>query len=213
MDQHRATEEVSPRVWNTRGLVSTMQIPWKSPVVDDRYVADRAWERAELCACPMHPEGGCGLQRLGTYARVSPPGARVARWWCPLVRKSVSLLPTFLAARLPGTLDEVEEVVGAVEQAGGVTAAVESVHPAEAEEAIGLQGALRSMRRRVSAVYAALLAIITLMAERFAGTTPTLGGLRTALSTERVLATLRDLAAPYLHALPAPLGFAARVRT
>jgi hypothetical protein len=207
-----ATEEVSPRVWNTRGLVSTMQIAWKSPVADDRYVADRAWERAELCACPLHPEGGCGLQRLGTYGRVSPAGTRVARWWCPVARKSISLLPAFLSARLSGTLDEVEAVVAAVEQAGGVTAALEAVHPAEAEGAIGLQGALRSMRRRVGAVHAALLAIITLMPERFAGTMPTLEGLRMALSTDRVLVSLRELAARHLPALPTPLGFAARVR-
>lgn len=130
-----------------------MQLSWKVPVADDRYVADRAWERAVLCACPMHAEGGCGLQRLGSYARVSPAGARVARWWCPVARKSISLLPEFLAARLSGTLDEVEAVIAAVEQAGGVTAALETVHPAEAEDAIGLQGALRSVRRRVSAVH------------------------------------------------------------
>lgn len=206
-----STEEVSPRVWYTRGLVSTMQIAWKSPVADDRYVADRAWERAELCACPLHPEGGCGLQRLGTYGRMSPAGTRVARWWCPAARKSISLLPAFLAARLPGTLDEVEAVVAAVEQAGGVTAALEAVHPAEAENAIGLQGALRSMRRRVSAVHAALLAIITLMPERFAGTMPTIEGLRMALSTDRVLVALREFASRHLPALPPPLGFAARV--
>lgn len=189
-----------------------MQIPWKSPVADDRYVADRAWERAELCACPMHPEGGCGVQRLGTYSRVSPAGARVARWWCPVARKSISLLPSFLAARLSGTLDEVEAVVAAVEQRGGVTAALEAVHPAEAEGAIGLQGALRSMRRRVGAVHAALLAIITLMPERFAGTIATIGDLRLALSTDRVLVALRELAARLLPVLPTPLGFAARVR-
>ena len=188
-----------------------MQIPWKVPVADDRYVADRAWERAELCACPMHPEGGCGLQRLGTYGRVLPAGTRVARWWCPVARKSISLLPSFLAARLSGTLDEMEAVVVAVEQAGGVTAALEAVHPAEGDGAIDLQGALRSMRRRVRAVHAALLAIITLMPEWFSGTQPTIEGLRTALSTDRVLVALRELAAGHLPALPAPLGFAARV--
>lgn len=152
------------------------------------------------------------MQRLGTYSRVSPAGTRIARWWCPIARKSISLLPTFLAARLSGTLDGVEAVVAAVEQAGGVTAAVEAVHPPEAEGAIGLQGALRSMRRRVSAVHAALLAIITLMPERFGGTTPTIGGLRAALSTQHALVALRELSAPHLHTLPAPLGFAARVR-
>lgn len=209
----RSTERVSPRVWYTRGLVSTMQLAWKGPVADDRYVADRVWERAVLCACPIHPEGGCGLQRLGSYGRVSPPGARVARWWCPVARKSISLLPWFLAARLSGTLDEVEAVVAEVERAGGVTAALKTVHPAEAEDAIGHQAALRSMRRRVRAVRAALLAITTLLPERFAGTTPTITGLRAALSTGRVLVALRELAAERLHALPTPLGFATRVRS
>ncbi len=33
---------------------------------------------------------------------------RVARWWCPVARKAISLLPSFLAARRSGTLDEVE---------------------------------------------------------------------------------------------------------
>jgi hypothetical protein len=193
--------------------MSTMQMSWKGPVADDRYVADRAWERATLCACPMHPEGGCGLQRLGTYSRVSPAGTRVARWWCPAARKSISLLPSFLAARLSGTLDEVEAVVVAIEQAGGLTAALETVHPAEAEDAIEHQGALRSMRRRVRAVHAALLAIITLMPERFAGVAPTVERVRAALCTERVLVTLRELAARHLPTLPVPLGFAARVGT
>ncbi|MEY4512377.1 MAG: hypothetical protein RLZZ450_4499 [Pseudomonadota bacterium] len=164
-----------------------MQVSWKIPVADDRYVADRAWERAVLCACPMHPDGGCGLQRLGTYSRVSPAGTRVARWWCPVARKSISLLSEFLAARMSGTLDEVEAVVAAVEQAGGVAAALEAVHPADAEDAVGLQGALRSMRRRVGAVRSVLLAIITLLPERFAGVMATITSLRAALSTRRVL--------------------------
>lgn len=188
-----------------------MQIPWKVPVADDRYVADRVWERAQLFACPFHPDGGCGVQRLGTYERVLPAGTRVARWWCPVSRKSISLLPSFLAARLSGTLDEVEAVVSAVEQSGSLCEAVESVHPAEAEDAIGLQSALRSMRRRVRAVRAALLAIITLMPDPFVGTAPTISALRSVLSTDRVLVTLRELAAAHLPAMPAPLGFGARV--
>jgi hypothetical protein len=159
----------------------------------------------------MHPDGGCGLQRLGTYGRVSPAGTRVPRWWCPVARKSISLLPSFLAARLSGTLDEVEAVVAAVEQAGGVTAALETVHPADAEDAVGLQSAVRSMRRRVGAVHAVLLAIVTLLPERFAGVMPTIVGLRAALSTHRVLVALREAAAQHLSALPTPLGFGARV--
>ena len=195
---------------STRGLVSTMQIAWKVPVADDRYVADRAWERAELCACPIHPEGGCGLQRLGTYARVSPAGTRVPRWWCPVARKSISLLPDFLAARLSGTLDEAEAVVAAIEQAGSIAGAVDVVHPPDAEDAIGWAGALRSMRRRVRAVHSVLLALVTLMPELLSGVTPTITSVRAALRTDRALVTLRELATRHLHALATPLGFRAR---
>jgi hypothetical protein len=139
-------------------------------------------------------------------------GVRVARWWCPKRRASISLLPSFLAARLSGTLDAVEDVVAAVEQAGSIAAAVDLVHPPEADDAIGLEGALRSMRRRVRAVTAALLAIATLMPERFEGAAPTLAAFRKALSCGRVLVTLRALAERHLGALPVPLGFRARGR-
>lgn len=177
----------------------------------DRYVADREWERAVLCECPVHPQGGCGLRKLGTYLRVAPAGARIVRFWCPLGRVSISLLPAFLSARLSGTLDEVEAVVHAVERAGGVAAAVEAVHPAGAARAIGMVCAMRSIRRRLHGVRAALLAIVTLMPERFVGVAPTLGAMRAALGTDRVLITVRDLALKHLHALPTPLGFRARV--
>ncbi len=187
-----------------------MQCSWETPIADDRYVAERAWERAVLCACPLHPGGGCGLEKLGTYGRVAPAGAGVPRWWCPLARKSISLLPTFLAAGLSGTLDDVEAVVAAVEQAGGVVAAVDLVHPAEAHDALGLEGAKRSIRRRARAVHAALLAIVTLMPEQFVGVMPTLEALRVVLCTGRVLVTLRTLVARHLGSLPGPLGFGAR---
>jgi hypothetical protein len=188
-----------------------MQYPWQSPVADERYVAERAWERAVLDTCPFHPEGGCGLQKLGTYRRVAPAGTRVARWWCPSARRSVSLLPSFLAARWSGTLDEVEAVVAAVEQAGSIAAAVDIVHPADAEAALGLEGAKRSIGRRVRAVRAALVAIITLLPERLVGVPATLSHLRAALSTDRVLVALRAQAGRHLASLPTPLGFRTRV--
>lgn len=176
----------------------------------DRYVADREWERAVLCECPVHPHGGCGLRKLGTYLRVAPAGARIARFWCPLGRISISLLPAFMAARLSGTLDEVEAVVDAAEQAGSVAAAVEVVHPAGAARPTGMVCALRSIRRRVRAVRAALLALVTLLPERFAGIAPTLEAMRAALGTARVLVAARELIRQHLRALPAPLGFRAR---
>jgi hypothetical protein len=160
----------------------------------------------------VHPQGGCGLRKLGTYFRVAPAGVRVVRFWCPLGRVSISLLPAFLSARLSGTLDEVEAVVRAVEQAGTVAAAVEAVHPAGAVDAIGTVCAMRSIRRRLHAVRAALLAIVTLMPERFVGVVPTLAAMRFALGTDRVLVTVRDLARKHLRALPTPLGFRARAQ-
>jgi hypothetical protein len=58
-----------------------MQLLWKCPLSDERYLIERAWERATLARCPFHPEGGCGLHKLGTYPHVEPEGVRVARWW------------------------------------------------------------------------------------------------------------------------------------
>ncbi len=198
------------RLVHVRARVGAVQLLWKCLVSDEQYVSESGWESAILDDCPFHPEGGCGLERLGTYTRVEPVGVRVARWWCPKRRASISLLPSFLAARLSGTLAAVEDVVVKVEAAGGVAAAVDALHPPDAADAIGLVCALRSIRRRVAAIRAALLAIATLMPDRFAGVLPTLGSFRARLGTERVLVALRDLAERHLRALPVPLGFGAR---
>lgn len=188
-----------------------MQMIWKCPLTDEEYVTQRAWEGAILDICPFHPEGGCGLVRHGSYGRVEPEGVRVPRWWCPLQGESISLLPWFLAARMRGTLAAVEHVVATVE-AVGVSAAVDVLHPPDAEQPIGLAGALRSIRRRVRSVRAVLLAIATLLPERFTGVAHTLAGFRKALalSDGGVLVRLRKLAERFLGSLPAPLGLRAR---
>ena len=136
----------------------------------------------------------------------------MARFWCPVARVSISLLPGFLAARLSGTLDEVEAVVLAAEQAGGVAAAVEIVHPADARRAIGPVCAARSIRRRLRAVHAALRAVVTLLPELLAGVAPTVTALRHVLGTDRVLVAVRGLAARHVASLPTPLGLRTRVR-
>jgi hypothetical protein len=59
-------------------------------------------------------------------------------------------------------------------------------------------------------VRAALLAIATLMPDRFAGVRPTLASFRERLGTARVLVFVRELAERHLGALPVPLGFRAR---
>jgi len=55
-----------------------------------------------------------------------------------------------------------------------------------------------------------LLAIVTLMPDRFAGIRPTLAAFREALGRGTVLVTLRELAERHLGALPVPIGFRAR---
>jgi hypothetical protein len=201
---------MGPRVWYTRGPDGDVQVLCKEFTAADRYVADRAWERAVLCECPFHPQGGCGVRKLGTYRRVRPEGVRVARFWCPRAGASVSVLPAFLAARMSGTLDEVEAAVLVVEQIGSIAAAAERVHRADAERAIGSVCAQRSIRRRLRSVRAALLAIVTLVPERLSGVAPTITALRAALGTERVLVAVRRLAERHLGALPTPLGFGDR---
>ena len=187
-----------------------MQLGLKLPLSDAQYVSERGWERAILERCPFHPEGGCGVEKLGTYGRVTPAGVRVARWWCPRQRASISLLPWFLAARHRGTLASVEDAVAAVERAGSLAAAVDVVRPPDIDDAVGLVCAQRWLRRRVVAVRAALLAIVTLLAERFLGVAPTLAGFREVLGAGSVLVQLRTLAERHLAALPVPLGFRAR---
>jgi hypothetical protein len=198
---------MGPRVWNTRGPDGDVQVLWKEFTAADRYVADRAWERAVLSECPFHPQGGCGLRKLGTYGRIEPEGVRVARYWCPRAGASISLLPAFLAARMRGTIDAVEAAVHAVEQTGSIAAAAEQVHPADVAKPIGAVCARRSIVRRLRAVRAALLAVVTLLPERLVSVAPTITAMREALGVERVLIAVRSIIEPHLNALPTPLGF------
>jgi hypothetical protein len=126
-------------------------------------------------------------------------------------RVSISVLPAFLAARMSGTLDEVEAVVRTVEQAGSIAAAVDVVYPADAKRAIGAVCAARSIRRRLQAVRAALPAVVSLFADHLIGVAPTITALRHALGTDHVLVAVRGLAARHLCALPTPLGLRSRV--
>ena len=89
-----------------------LQLRFRTGLSGERYVKTRGWRRATLARCPNHPHGDCPLARHGTYARKTPPGTRIARWHCPESHTTFSLLPDCLAARLPGTLAELEARVG-----------------------------------------------------------------------------------------------------
>jgi hypothetical protein len=169
------------------------------------YVSQELWRDASLVRCPLHPHGGCGFARHGTYERVSPPGTRIARWYCPTGHRTFSLLPDCLAARLSGTLDEVEAVVRATEQATGLEAACQGMRLD-----IELPGALRWVRRRVQAVHTSLHLLKGLLPERFAALPASVTAFAERLGVATLLRALRHIAAAFLQRLPAPLGFAPR---
>ena len=138
------------------------------------------------------------MRRHGTYERRQPPGARIARWYCPQGHCSFSLLPDCLAARLPGTLAELEAVVAEAEQAPSLEAAANTTRPDD----IGLSCAMRWVRRRREAVHANLHTLKGLMPERFVACAPNVTDVRRYLGTQRALEACRDIAAYHLHVLP-----------
>lgn len=182
-----------------------MQLRFAYEHTGEEYVSQEAWQDASLPRCPLHPKGGCGFARHGTYERVSPPGTLIARWYCPQGHRTFSLLPDCLAARLSGTLTEVEAVVRAAEQGAGLEAACGGLRLD-----IELPGALRWVSRRVHAVHASLNLLRGLLPEVLATCTPTLTAFSAHLGVTEVLLGLRQIAAVFLHRLPAPLGFVPR---
>ena len=126
-----------------------MQQPWEVP--DAGYVAGRAWEHAVLVECPLHPGAGCNVVGHGSYGRVSPPGMRVPRFLCATRGGTFSLLPSFLACRVTGTLDDIEEAAAVAEGARTWEEAVEELRPGDAEDAVTLPAALRWLVRVTAA--------------------------------------------------------------
>lgn len=166
------------------------------------YVSRQAWREASLPRCPNHPRGGCSFARHGTYPRKTPAGTRIARWYCPESHTTFSLLPDCLAARLPGTLDELEHVVALAERAPSLEAAA-----AVLRLDIELPGALRWLRRRIRKVQRCLVIVIGLLPAPLAGCAATMTALRACLGQEAALTLLRSLITDQLAYLPSPVGF------
>ena len=179
-----------------------MQLRFATGRTSTEYVTQEAWRDATLERCPLHPHGGCSFARHGTYGRVEPPRTRIPRWYCPESHCTFSLLADCFAARLSGTLTEVEAVVRLAEQASSREAAADGLRLD-----IELPGVLRWLRHRIQPVHLALHLLRGLMPELFAATWPTLFGFRACLGVEAVLLALRDVAAAHLQVLPPPLGF------
>ncbi len=180
-----------------------VQLRFPSGYTSDEYVTLQLWRRASLSHCPLHPKGGCGFARHGTYARVQPPGTRIARWYCPQGHCTFSLLPDHLAARFPGTLADIEAVVAVVETSPSQEAAANLLR----RDDVSLTSAVRWVRRRLHHVRLVLITVVSLLPHLFCGTAPTLVAFGRLFATASVLLSLRGVAAAHLAALPRPLGF------
>ena len=181
-----------------------VQYRFKTDLTSEQYVSRQAWRNASLNRCPCHPGGGCGFARHGTYRRIRPHLTRIPRWYCAKAHRTFSLLPDCFAARLSGTLDELETVVVEVEQARSLEAAADRLRPD-----IELPGALRWLRRRVTRIHTALHLIKGLLPDLFAGCEPLVSSFRRSLELPFILTALREIAAPQLAQLPTPLGLRA----
>jgi hypothetical protein len=180
-----------------------VQLRFKTELTGADYVTREGWRLASLVRCPVHPQGGCGFARHGTYARVSPPGTRIARWYCRKAHRTFSLLPDHLAARFPGTLYGIEQVVASVEQARSIEAVADQLR----SDDVTLASAVRWVRRRLSPVRKLLTIVIGLFPQLLLGCTPTLASLRERFACDEVLVVLREVASLNLQALAPPLGF------
>lgn len=183
-----------------------MQLRFKTTLTTTDYVEQQAWHWATLDYCPLHPDGGCGFSRHGTYERVEPPGARIPRWYCPEGQCTFSLLADCFAARLSGSLADVEQAVATAEQARSLESAADALRGDD----IGLPGVIRWTRRRVQPIHTGLRMLLVLMPVLLWGCTPTITAFRRKLGVEWVLPILREVASEHLSELPPPLGFAAR---
>lgn len=180
-----------------------MQLRFQTLHTGEQYVSAEGWREARLDRCPNHPRGGCSLARHGTYARKTPAGTQVARWYCRESHTTFSLLPDCLAARLPGTLSELEQVVVEAEQAGSLMTVADQLR----SDAVELPGAMRWVSRRVRLVHHALSLVIGLLPNKLSGCRAEVTACRERLGSDAVLVTLRSLTDRWLSVVAAPLGF------
>ena len=183
-----------------------VQLRFKTGLTGEQYVTREFWRHARLQLCPLHPGGGCGFARHGTYERKTPRGTHVARWYCPRGHTTFSLLPDHLAARFPGTLNQIEQVVAAADAASSLQACANAMRP----DPVSLPSALRWLRRRLTVVRSLLSIVVPMVPHLLQGCTPTIVAVRERLGVDGALGALRDLLEEHLGALAAPLGFGHR---
>lgn len=180
-----------------------VQLRFDTGLTSEEYVSRQAWRDATLECCPLHPQGGCGFARHGTYARAEPAGAHIARWYCRQGHCTFSLLPDCLAARFTGTLAAFEEAVACAEQSESLERTADRLRP----EVTDLFAAVRWLRRRRTLLRHVFSVLRGLLPELFADCLAQVDVFRSRLGCDCALVRLRAMAAPWLGVLPPPLGF------
>ena len=174
----------------------------------EEYVSTRGWRDAKLEHCPDHKHGGCRLARHGTYRRKTPAGFRVARYYCPDAHRTYSLLPEFMAAGVPGTLQSIEDSVVAVEETDSLAAGADRARPGRHVDS---RAARRWSVRRVNWVQLILMTLMTIRPDLYAGIPVNVTAFRQHTGSETVLVDLRLVASRHLQAMPNPVGFRRRL--
>ena len=184
-----------------------MQLRYDTQLTVNEYISTKAWEKATLSSCPNHPKGGCSLARHGTYTRKCGRGriARIARWYCADSHTTFSLLPDCLAARMPGSLRQLEQIAAAIEQDQEPLEVMR--HIRDNAKYVESAAQLRWLARQLSALQRVLVTVCGLLPDVFAGCPPAVLPMRAALDAPWLLSALREHCAEHLQYLPPPLGF------
>ena len=106
-----------------------MQIIHQTTLTADEYIYEQTWKEARLTCCPNPKKTNCRLHRHGSYPRKTPRDIRIARYYCRTCEMTFGLVPSFMAVGIPGTLQEVEEAVLAVEERPTLTSAHDRIRP------------------------------------------------------------------------------------
>ena len=116
-----------------------------------------------------------------------------------------SLVPTFLAASVPGNLVEIEDAVFAAETDLSINLAARTLR----DSSVTVTSAIRWLNRRRAWVYAVLRIVRGALPE-LTGIEPTVTGFREALQVDSVLVWIRTNTQLDLANLPPPVGFRPR---
>jgi hypothetical protein len=182
-----------------------VQVRLATALTSEQYVSQQGWRSASLSRCPFGHDP-CRSVGHGSYGRKRPAGTRVARRLCKPCGVTIGLVPDFLASRLSGTLDELEEAAAAAEGAASQWQAAEQARPHQG----AFESAVKWVRYRIQTVRQLLRSAVGLVPELL-GCEPTLDAVGGRLGVDGgILRALRARCERHLESLAAPLGLVPR---